>query len=156
MGYVPDDVIAAMRGSHSLGIFFRMDTNPALHLWMGINDIPAEFDHAIDLEGTVYLGGGRLGGIPTLEVLINGVADRVEFQMTGISPEDAERFYRWTTLGYKVGRIDAVLYHCDHWIGPDSSGRHQNAEAGRQEWRKVKEMDKKQLLAYISTWEWLK
>jgi len=72
------------------------------------------------------------------------------------SPEDAERFYRWTTLGYKVGRIDAVLYHCDHWIGPDSSGRHQNAEAGRQEWRKVKEMDKKQLLAYISTWEWLK
>lgn len=72
------------------------------------------------------------------------------------SPEDAERFYRWNTLGYKVGRIDAVLYHCDHWIGPDSSGRHQNAEAGMDEWRKVKEMDKKQLLAYISTWKWLK
>jgi len=130
MGYVPDDVIAAMRGSHSLGIFFRMDTNPALHLWMGINDIPAEFDHAIDLEGTVYLGGGRLAGIPTLEVLINGVADRVEFQMSGISPEDAERIdteappVRGATVHVGIVPLDQYYqpmgYIVPLWIGTAS------------------------------------
>lgn len=85
MGYYPDEVIARLQGSHSLGIFMYIGTDPALHLYFGVNDIPANFD-GIDPAGTVYLGGGRLNGIPTLEVLVNGTADSVQFTLSGIEP----------------------------------------------------------------------
>lgn len=85
MGFVPDNVIEALRGSHSLGIFMRIETDPALHIWFGVNDIPVGFD-SIDPDGTVYLGGGRLIGVPTLEVLVNGTSDSVEFTISGVDP----------------------------------------------------------------------
>jgi hypothetical protein len=90
MGWVPDHIIEELRGSHQLGIFLRIDTNPALHVWFGVNDIPAGFD-SIDPTGTVYLGGGRLIGLPTLEILVNGTADSVEFTIAGIDPDTAAR-----------------------------------------------------------------
>ncbi|WP_028753722.1 hypothetical protein [Rhizobium leucaenae] len=83
MDWIPPNIIEAMRGSHQLGIFLRVDTDPALHLWFGVNDIPAGFD-SIDPDGTVYLGGGRLIGVPTLEVLVNGTADSVDFTVSGV------------------------------------------------------------------------
>lgn len=86
MGWVPDNVIAATRGSHQLGIFLRIDTDPALHIWFGVNDIPVGFD-SIDPDGTVYLGGGRLIGVPTLEVLVNGTSDSVDFTISGIDAQ---------------------------------------------------------------------
>ncbi|MCV9965714.1 hypothetical protein OIU34_27980 [Pararhizobium sp. BT-229] len=85
MGWVPDNVIAALRQSHQLGLFLRIDTDPALHMYFGVNDIPLGFD-SIDPDGTVYLGGGRLQGVPTLEVLVNGTSDSVEFSISGIDP----------------------------------------------------------------------
>lgn len=81
--YVPQTVVDAMRGSHQLGIFMYVGTDPALHLYFGVNDIPANFD-GVDPAGTVYLGGGRLNGIPTLEVLVNGTADSVQFTLSGV------------------------------------------------------------------------
>lgn len=90
MGWVPDNVIAELSGSHQLGIFLRIDTDPALHMWFGVNDIPANFD-SIDPSGTVYLGGGKLIGIPTLEVLVNGTADSIEFTLAGVNPSDAAK-----------------------------------------------------------------
>lgn len=90
LDFVPQAVIDAMRGSHTLGIFMRIDCDPALHVWMGVNDIPAGFD-SIDGDGVVYLGGGRLVEVPTLEVLVNGKADSVEFGISGIDPVTAQR-----------------------------------------------------------------
>lgn len=88
MGWVPNNIVASMKGSHLLGIFLRVETSPALHVWFGINDIPAGFD-SLDGDGTVYLGAGRLIGVPTLEVLVNGQADSVDFTLSGIDPETA-------------------------------------------------------------------
>lgn len=85
MGWVPENVIEALRGSHQLGLFVRVDTDPALRIWFGVNDIPLGFDN-IDPDGTVYLGGGRLLGIPSLEVLVNGTSDAVDFTISGIDP----------------------------------------------------------------------
>ncbi|MCF6120905.1 hypothetical protein L2449_29190 [Mesorhizobium muleiense] len=79
-----------MAGSHILGIFFRLETDPGLHIWAGVNDIPAGFD-SIDPDGTVYLGGGRLLNIPTLEVLVNGQSSSVEFGIAGIDPSTAQK-----------------------------------------------------------------
>jgi hypothetical protein len=86
--YLPPAVIDGMRTSHQLGVFFRMDTNPPLHIWMGVSDIPAGFD-GIDPDGTVYLGGGRLLNVPSLEVLCNGQSGSVVFGISGIDPATA-------------------------------------------------------------------
>lgn len=86
MAWIPDNVINAMKGSHQLGIFLRVDTDPGLHIWFGVNDIPTGFD-SIDPDGTVYLGGGRLIGVPTLEVLVNGTSDSVDFTISGIDAQ---------------------------------------------------------------------
>jgi hypothetical protein len=91
MGWVPANVIEALRGSHQLAIFIRCDLDPPLRLWLGVNDIPAGIDSVDPDTDQVYLGGGRLRDIPNLEISINGVADRVEFQIAGIDPETAAR-----------------------------------------------------------------
>ncbi|WP_426235879.1 hypothetical protein [Pararhizobium sp. DWP1-1-3] len=85
MGYFPDAVIEEMRGSHLLGIFLHVATDPPLHVWFGTEDVIAGID-SIDAVGTAYLGGGELIGIPTLEVLVNGAADRIEFTLSGLEP----------------------------------------------------------------------
>lgn len=86
--YVPQAVLDRMATSHILGIFFRLNTDPGLHIWAGVNDIPAGFD-SLDADGTVYLGGGRLLNIPTLETLVNGQSSSVEFGLSGIDPDTA-------------------------------------------------------------------
>lgn len=88
--YVPQAVLDDMGTSHQLGIFFRLDTDPGLHIWVGVNDIPAGFD-SIDEDGSVYLGGGRLLNVPTLEVLVNGQSGSVEFGLSGIDPSSAQK-----------------------------------------------------------------
>lgn len=85
MAYVPDDVVEAMRSSHMLGLFLHVATDPPLHLWFGMEDVIAGIE-SIDPEGTTYMGGGELIGVPTLEVLVNGTADRVEFTLSGLEP----------------------------------------------------------------------
>jgi hypothetical protein len=86
MLYLPAPVTEALRGSVNLGLYWRLGTEPALHLWMGFNDVPIGIP-SLDAEGTVYLGAGKLMNIPELEVLINGIADRTEFYLSGVSIE---------------------------------------------------------------------
>ena len=85
MAWLPISIVETLRRSHDLGIFLRVATSPALHVWLGVNNVPIGFD-GIDPSGTVYLGGGRLIGIPTLEILVNGTADSVDFTISGIDP----------------------------------------------------------------------
>lgn len=89
MDWLPEAVIEAMRGSHQLAVFFRLDIDPPLRLWMGINDVPAKIK-SVDGSGAEYVGAGRLIGIPELEVLINGVADRIDFTLSGVTPDQAQ------------------------------------------------------------------
>lgn len=87
MGYVPDIIIQELRsGSHQRAIFFRMDSDPPLRLWLGINDIPQQIP-TIDVEEETYIGRGLLHDVPELEVLLNGAADRVNFTLSGIDPD---------------------------------------------------------------------
>lgn len=90
MGWVPDAIIEEMRGSHTLGIFLRVDTDPPLRLWFGTNEVPIGFD-GIDPDGVVYQGGGELVGIPSIEVLVNGTSDAVDFTLSGIDPATGAR-----------------------------------------------------------------
>jgi len=66
------------------------------------------------------------------------------------NPEDLERAERFKKLGYKVERVNGILYHIDHYISADSS--QQNPDYNMGEFRKVQKMDKAQLLTYVQTW----
>ena len=84
MGYIPDATVAAFKGVFNLGLFFRLETSPALHLWWGVSDTPAQID-ALDVSGTVYNGAGLMTDVPdALEMLINGTASRVDWEMSGV------------------------------------------------------------------------
>lgn len=86
MGYLPDPTIAAFKGAYNLGLFFRVDTSPALTIWYGVHDIPAVIP-SVDVSGTIYLGAGLIADIPdAIEVLINGTADRADWIMSGVDP----------------------------------------------------------------------
>jgi hypothetical protein len=68
------------------------------------------------------------------------------------APEDAERFYRISTLGLKWGRTSGNLYHLDHFIGTDSTHGNEFKLINRSEINRVKSMDSNMLRKYIETW----
>jgi hypothetical protein len=88
---ISDAIIEALRGDHQLGIFVYCAFSPQpLALWFGVNDVAVGIESVAG--STVFLGGGVLQGVPELEVLVNGIADRVEFTLAGIDPASYERF----------------------------------------------------------------
>ena len=70
------------------------------------------------------------------------------------TPEDLERYRRFTLLGYKIGRVSGPLYHLNHHCGETSLPSNPHFQAGQHELKKVEEMGKGDLLKYIQTWEW--
>ena len=78
----------------------------------------------------------------------------------GSSPEDKERHYRFEKMGYKVGRIDDQVYHLEHSTGnnswPNSVQGNPYMRENFDVWETLQKMDKKQLLDYYSTQEYLK
>ena len=71
------------------------------------------------------------------------------------APEDKERFYRFTTLGYNVGRINDYVYHLEHARGENSWFSNPHMDDNQMEWTKLSSMNKKQLLKYYSEQEYL-
>lgn len=67
--------------------------------------------------------------------------------------EDQERVVRAETLGLRIDRIGGCLFHVNHYVGPDSSTRNPYFHHNREEFEKVKGMDKEELINYIETWD---
>lgn len=63
----------------------RINTNPRVRLWTGFGLLQTPGD-AIDPEGATWNGFGVIA-IPGLKTLINGVADRVEFKLSGVDSQ---------------------------------------------------------------------
>lgn len=61
----------------------RIDTDPAIYLWTGFGTLDTPAD-AVDPAGASWRGAGGLLGIPSLKALIGGVAERVEFRLSGV------------------------------------------------------------------------
>jgi len=87
-------------------------------------------------------------------VYINGGMENENFK--AYAPEDKERFYRFTTLDYNVGRIDNYVYHLEHSRGENSWFNNPHMISNMHEWEKIKEMNKEQLLDYYSKQDYLK
>jgi hypothetical protein len=69
------------RGQQRIGIFFRLEVEPVQRLWTGVGLVA--IDDAIGGEVT-YRGFGELSNVPALTQLVNGVADRIDFIVTGV------------------------------------------------------------------------
>lgn len=67
-----------------VGVFLRVASDPLIALWLGFADIDVPVN-ALDVSGETYQGLGALVGIPVLQQLLNGVAERVEFSLSGVS-----------------------------------------------------------------------
>lgn len=91
-----DEIDAIESSTQRLGIFFRLDSDPVVRLWLGVGPCRVGVN-ALDANGAIYTGFGELNNVPEVEQLINGRATRVEFAISGVSgrvmqaaSEDAE------------------------------------------------------------------
>lgn len=75
--------------------------------------------------------------------------------LISFGPDDAERFERFTKLGFDVRKVPGAIYHCDHFCGPNSSNRHIYTDANKAEFAKIVAMSKDELSEYIKRWEWV-
>lgn len=79
--------LAALETSvHNIGVFFRLDVDPIVRIWLGIGNIEPGVN-VLDATGAVYKGVGELAPIPAFKQLINGAAERVEFTASGVTGE---------------------------------------------------------------------
>lgn len=63
---------------------FRLEADPPAYLWSGVGDLDVNGDALVGAGITRYKGIGTLSGLPVLQNLINGVADRAEFTLSGV------------------------------------------------------------------------
>ena len=78
----------------------------------------------------------------------------------GSSPEDKERYFRFTTLGYRVARIDNFIYHLEHSRGrnswPASVQGNPYMSENFQLWESLQKMNKDELKSYYSNQKYLR
>mgnify|MGYP003112824426 FL=1 len=83
------------------------------------------------------------------EVYIEGGLENENF--VAYAPEDVERFYRFGTLGYSVGRLNGMVYHLEHERTPNSWFTNPHMAENNEEWNKVQKMDSETLRKYITS-----
>ena len=88
------------------------------------------------------------------QVYIDGGMENENFK--AYAPEDKERFYRFVTLDYNVGRINDYVYHLEHARGENSWFSNPHMTSNMEEWEKIQKMNKEQLLEYYSQQDYLK
>jgi len=92
------------------------------------------------------------------ETYINGGMENENFR--GSSPEDKERYFRFTTLGYNVGRIDNYVYHLEHSRGPNSwpvsYQKNPYMKKNLDLWENLQKLNKNELIDYYKSQMYLK
>ena len=88
------------------------------------------------------------------QVYLDGGMENENF--VAYAPEDKERFYRFTTLGYNVGRINDLVYHLEHSRGHNSWINNPYMQNNNDLWNEIQKMNKEQLKQYYSNQKYLK
>lgn len=70
-------------------------------------------------------------------------------------PEDSERYHRFEKLGFKISRVKGIVFHIDHFIGPNSSKLNPHYKNNFKEYDKIISMNKEELKKYVEKWSWL-
>jgi hypothetical protein len=88
------------------------------------------------------------------QVYIEGGMENENF--IAYAPEDKERFYRFTTLGYNVRRINNHVYHLEHARGHNSWLNNPHMQNNNNIWQEIQKMNQNELKKYYSNQEYLK
>lgn len=88
------------------------------------------------------------------QVYIEGGMENENF--VAYAPEDKERFYRFSTLGYNIARIDDYVYHLEHARGQNSWFNNPHMKNNNDLWDMIQKMDKDQIKKYYSMQDYLK
>jgi len=87
------------------------------------------------------------------KVYIEGGMENENFK--AYAPEDKERFYRFRTMGYNVGRVNDFVYHLEHARGENSWFSNPYMQSNNAEWEKVQKFNKEELKEYYLKQEYL-
>ena len=124
-----DDVVSNFLES---GDYYHLDSASKIHT--------SDFGWAQFFKRSVYIEGGL---------------ENENFK--AYAPEDKERYYRFTKMGYHVDRIaDGWVYHLEHTRGENSWFTNPHMESNMGEWNKIKQMSREQLKEYYSQQDYLK
>jgi hypothetical protein len=88
------------------------------------------------------------------DVYIEGGMENENF--VAYAPEDKERFYRFSKLGYRVSRITDVVYHLEHSRGKNSWLDNPHMDSNNQLWEYLQKLDREQLKEYYLNQTYLK
>jgi hypothetical protein len=88
------------------------------------------------------------------QVYIDGGMENENF--IAYAPEDKERFYRFSALGYNVGRVDNYVYHLEHSRGHNSWFNNPHMQNNNTIWEQIQKMNQNELKEYYSNQEYLK
>src|SRR5687767_4810759 len=77
--------LSAMAASR-ISWLLRIESDPVCYLWTGFGPLETPAD-TVDAGGATWRGAGEIVGVPALQALINGVAQRVNFTLSGVSAE---------------------------------------------------------------------
>jgi hypothetical protein len=76
-----------------------------------------------------------------------------DYHMVSWGWEDDSRLHKFGTLGYRIARVNGILYHLNHASSTNSANTsHQAYHNNHQEYLKLVSMNRDQLQRYISTW----
>ena len=87
------------------------------------------------------------------QVYIDGGMENENFK--AYAPEDKERFYRFTTMGYNVGRVNNFVYHLEHARGQNSWFTNPYMQSNNDEWEKIQKFNEQELKEYYLKQEYL-
>ncbi len=86
------------------------------------------------------------------DIYIEGGLENENF--VAYAPEDVERYHRFTTLGYRVGRVPDWVYHLEHARTPNSWVNNPHMQENNAEWEKIQKMQPNELREYIDSQEY--
>lgn len=124
-----------------------------------VSDFLNELDfNVLDSKSNIF--DAQYGHVQVLSTKSYFDAGMENENFKGSSPEDKERFYRFSTLGYNVGRIDDFVYHLEHSRGANSWPMSVQSNPYMSEnfslWERIQKMDKDELRNYYSSQQYLK
>lgn len=93
MAFISEEAARAIAGTSQIALMMLMKTDDGadppnwVRFWSGAGDL-ALAANLIDTQGGAYSGLGEMLDFPALQQLINGLAERVEFNMAGVRAAD--------------------------------------------------------------------
>jgi hypothetical protein len=119
-----------------------------------MHDLPIEQLYTKELMGARKCDPISVGGCVAVNKKLYIEAGMENENFISYGPEDTERTVRVQKLGHRILRTKGMLYHYDHYIGNNSSGKNPYFGRNNNELNKIQALSKEQLEKEINKWKW--